>query len=215
MERFDWKENYEAIVSGKIKKEYCTSLRRLIFKNNLFPYRCNNCGIKEWNCKPITLEIEHKDGDRFNNCKDNLELLCPNCHSQTETFRRNRTKNLSKIHISDKRILEEIKKCDNINQVLLNLNLSNSGGNYKRIHKIIKIHNLEGFYNLPKVKTTNKETLNEKYQKRIEIIKSSNIDFSINGWGVKLSKLFNITPYASREFVRKHLPEFWEKCAKH
>ena len=41
----------------------------------------------EWNEKSITLELDHIDGDRYNNNFDNLRILCPNCHSQTPTFR--------------------------------------------------------------------------------------------------------------------------------
>lgn len=51
-------------------------------------YRCENpeCGISEWHGKEIRLQLHHKDGDHFNNELDNLMLLCPNCHSQTDTF---------------------------------------------------------------------------------------------------------------------------------
>ncbi len=48
---------------------------------------CWICGIIEWNNKPITLELEHKDGDSTNNSEDNVCLICPNCHSQTETYK--------------------------------------------------------------------------------------------------------------------------------
>lgn len=52
---------------------------------------CNICGITEWNKKPIVLDIDHIDGDSLNNIRTNLRLLCPNCHSQTDTFKgRNR-----------------------------------------------------------------------------------------------------------------------------
>lgn len=49
--------------------------------------QCNQCGITEWNGKPITLEYEHKDGNNENNSRNNVEGLCPNCHSQTKTWR--------------------------------------------------------------------------------------------------------------------------------
>jgi len=49
--------------------------------------KCNSCGIKEWNGEPISLEVNHIDGQAYNNVLSNLELLCPNCHSQTSTFR--------------------------------------------------------------------------------------------------------------------------------
>jgi len=49
-------------------------------------YNCEECGINDYNNKAITLQIDHKDGNSTNNHIDNLRLLCPNCHSQTETY---------------------------------------------------------------------------------------------------------------------------------
>lgn len=50
-------------------------------------YKCWECGITEWKNKPIGLELEHIDGNSDNNELDNLSLLCPNCHSQTSTYK--------------------------------------------------------------------------------------------------------------------------------
>lgn len=49
--------------------------------------RCEVCGITEWNGKPITLQLHHIDGDHLNNSLENLQVICPNCHSQTDNFR--------------------------------------------------------------------------------------------------------------------------------
>jgi len=53
--------------------------------------KCNICGITEWNHQPITFDMDHIDGDPHNNMPDNLQLICPNCHSQSATYKnRNR-----------------------------------------------------------------------------------------------------------------------------
>jgi Zn finger protein HypA/HybF involved in hydrogenase expression len=49
-------------------------------------YFCDCCRIEDWQDKPLVLQLEHKSGDNTDNRKENLELLCPNCHSQTETW---------------------------------------------------------------------------------------------------------------------------------
>ena len=49
-------------------------------------YRCNICNVTDWLDKPITLIVDHIDGDASNNFPINLQLLCPNCNSQTPTF---------------------------------------------------------------------------------------------------------------------------------
>ena len=52
---------------------------------------CSSCGINSWNGKDIVMDLEHIDGDSDNNRPENLTLLCPNCHSQSPTFK-NRNK---------------------------------------------------------------------------------------------------------------------------
>lgn len=55
-------------------------------------HQCEKCKNKFWLDFPISLEIHHIDGDRTNNNVDNLQLLCCNCHSQTD-FWRNKKRN--------------------------------------------------------------------------------------------------------------------------
>jgi hypothetical protein len=50
-------------------------------------YQCQICGINDWMGQPIKLELDHVDGNADNNVEENLRLLCPNCHSQTETYK--------------------------------------------------------------------------------------------------------------------------------
>ena len=67
-------------------KEKTQILRRALLESGR-EYKCEECGLKDcWNNKPICIQIDHKDGDVTNNIPKNLRFLCPNCHSQTETF---------------------------------------------------------------------------------------------------------------------------------
>jgi hypothetical protein len=69
------------IESGTAKKSTAVSyLKRFV------DYKCSSCGIDSWNGKPITLQIEHKDGNPKNNTIENICWLCPNCHTQTDTW---------------------------------------------------------------------------------------------------------------------------------
>lgn len=50
-------------------------------------YNCGICGLEpEWNSKDLGLEVEHKNGNALDNRIENLCFICPNCHSQTNTF---------------------------------------------------------------------------------------------------------------------------------
>lgn len=105
-------------------------------------HKCNKCGIDSWNGRPITLELEHKDGNNQNNIRENLECLCPNCHSQTDTWR-GKNKKDKKLRISDEKIIKSILETKNIRQTLLSVGLSPKGGNYKRVHELVKKYSLE------------------------------------------------------------------------
>lgn len=50
-------------------------------------YKCEVCGLSEWMGQSIPLELDHIDGNADNNSPENLRLICPNCHAQTETYK--------------------------------------------------------------------------------------------------------------------------------
>lgn len=62
-------------------------LKLRLIKEEVFEHKCYKCGLKEWDGKPIPIELEHKNGIRTDFRIENLTILCPNCHAQTPTYR--------------------------------------------------------------------------------------------------------------------------------
>lgn len=85
MTLIDYLANSQDIQTNKIRLK--------LLKEGYKEYKCENCGLSEWLGQPISLEVHHRDGNRANNTIENFQLLCPNCHAQTDSYRgKNSTK---------------------------------------------------------------------------------------------------------------------------
>jgi len=93
---FKGKSGMKSLVNKSIENEkdvLCKNsnhsravVRRYIIKNNIIPYKCAKCGnTGEWQGEPLSLQLDHINGNCSDHRKENLRWLCPNCHSQTET----------------------------------------------------------------------------------------------------------------------------------
>lgn len=98
-------------------------------------HKCQSCNLETWLDEPIPLELEHTDGDNKNNVKENLLLLCPNCHAKT-TYYRGRNINTGKIKVTDEKLLTLIRNTTNIRQALIEAGLTPKGANYARAKKL-------------------------------------------------------------------------------
>lgn len=88
------KYELQSILEGRNPSFQTNHLRRRLLKSGILKNRCAQCGIEEWQSQPIVCELDHINGDRTDHRLDNIRLLCPNCHSQTSTYRgRNIKKN--------------------------------------------------------------------------------------------------------------------------
>lgn len=77
------KKPKEIFIIGLRQKSFL--LRRALTESGI-KYKCLICGINEWKGQKLNLEIDHIDGNSTDNRIENLRFLCPNCHSQTNTF---------------------------------------------------------------------------------------------------------------------------------
>jgi len=66
-------------------------LRQRLVAAGLKQPKCERCGLDSWLGAELPLELDHIDGERTNNLLENLRMLCPNCHAQTETWCRKRS----------------------------------------------------------------------------------------------------------------------------
>jgi len=62
-------------------------LRQRLIKEGILDGKCDECGLSEWRGCRLSVELDHKNGDRRDNRIENLQILCPNCHSLTPTWR--------------------------------------------------------------------------------------------------------------------------------
>ena len=74
----------EILVCGSVYPS--SALRKRLIAAGLKDAQCEECGLRDWRGRPITLQLDHVNGDHSDNRLENLRILCPNCHAQTDTW---------------------------------------------------------------------------------------------------------------------------------
>lgn len=170
----------EEVFSKNSEVSQSTVKKRFMAK---VKYECAICSVGSWNNAPLSLQLDHVDGDNKNNLMSNLRLLCPNCHSQTENFgSKNKTFKLhKKANINDKVIFtsQTVKK--------------------ERVKKVRATF------------VSDKEKRQSQADKILENLKASSIDFSKHGWANPASKIIEIRQQHVSRWMRMYAAEFYEK----
>jgi len=130
-------------------REHAYALRRALIESGV-EYVCACCGLSEWMGNEITLQVDHIDGDPFNNIKGNLRFLCPNCHSQTSNYGVKNFKNRALVHkgrrkreswidmYTDDILRLIVKNSSSIGEVLDKLGRKNSPRNQAAVRRYVR-----------------------------------------------------------------------------
>lgn len=73
------------LVDGRTQTNR-SHLKTRLLAEGLKENRCEVCGLTEWRGRPLAMQLHHKNGRGHDNRLDNISLLCPNCHAQTDTY---------------------------------------------------------------------------------------------------------------------------------
>ena len=100
--------------------------------------KCLLCGISSWQDNPLTLQLDHIDGNNQNNERNNLRCICPNCHSQTKTYCGKNRSGARTPFVSDEVLLDALQNSQSIKQALRQVGYSSSHKHhYERCRRII------------------------------------------------------------------------------
>jgi Zn finger protein HypA/HybF involved in hydrogenase expression len=144
--RSNWNKNITLLNYDEVFIEHSNKktsvVKSIILRDKLKPYRCEKCqNYGQWENEELILELDHINGDGTDNRLENLRFLCPNCHSQTPTFRgRNLTYNKK---VTDEDMINSILSSYTISEALRKCGLVEKGGNFKRVKKIIAKYKIE------------------------------------------------------------------------
>lgn len=135
----NWAKGKELIPNEVVFTEGSTysneMVKQRIVVNNLLEYKCCKCGIDSWYDETLVLDLDHINGNNRDNRLENLRFLCPNCHSQTDTYK-GRNKNSGKTKVSDSDLLTALAESSSIREALQKVGLAAKGGNYERAKRL-------------------------------------------------------------------------------
>lgn len=211
------KGNYDLSKITEKKVFRGQDLLKLLIEGFDRPRKCEKCGNTEWEGLPIPLQVHHIDGNHYNNELDNLQILCPNCHAQTDNFCGRGT---SKRNISDEEFITSINNSYSIYEALRKIKVCDIPAYRNRAKNLIqqgkatlliKVRNKEN-----RAKAKNKENKNafnfneeqkQKFEERKQYFLSDKIDTTKFGWQAQAERDLGISHTQIRRWLNKYMPE--------
>jgi hypothetical protein len=115
-------------------------LKQKLLSKNILENKCHTCNNKgEWCGKKLSLQLDHINGINNDNRLENLRLLCPNCHSQTETFSGKRNKIINLCEDCGEKIHRRSKKCIKCSSISKGINQRKFQISKKELEDLINI----------------------------------------------------------------------------
>lgn len=131
------KKILDNILSG-IYNPYISSydLKNRLLKFGYLDNKCNECGISDtWNNRQLKLHLDHIDGNTRNNKKENIRLLCPNCHSQTDTYTGKNKLIKNKANYNELKSIVEDYTPHTVSELCKLMGITSSKPNYIKLNK--------------------------------------------------------------------------------
>jgi len=113
-------------------------LKELLFRFSLKEIKCETCKSETWLNQPIKLELHHIDGNPRNNSLNNLQILCPNCHSYTDNFCKRKSSLSYKITLNFEEIKQIFETSFSLKEVAEKLNTRGTGQSFYKIKKLMQ-----------------------------------------------------------------------------
>ena len=134
------KHSFEDVLQEN--SSFSTGKAKRAFIESGNAYQCAICHLSKWQGKNLVLELDHINGVSNDHRRDNIRLLCPNCHSQTPTFRGRNVKNHGHKKVTDELLLSTLHETTSVREALIRSGLAPKGGNYARCYRLLSMEKL-------------------------------------------------------------------------